>query len=363
LNNDHSNEVYERASHNVAVFDHEYRHILQGTNNQSSSWRQRQMSITKLNPIRPYPTLPTQLIHPDNNSSTNNINYPASFFPPYAHSGIVPYSIHHDRILLHESTSIARMKKSATLARQLLDYIVHPANSRPGHTTDQLNTVLHHATLCHSAYPSPLNYSGFPKSVCTSLNEVVCHGIPDSRTLRVGDVLSCDVSVYLDGVHGDNCGTVVVGDVDDDWYNDFSVENWRGGGGGGGGGGGSCGEKKHADLLSWDGYSDWMAASSSSVVAGGDHHPMKYDQSSLVAAAATTSTQSSSMQPKRDWPTFSIPQKTNFASIEEEERIVTARRLVQAALESRDEGVAACKPGGCLSDIGAAIHAVADAYG
>ena len=255
------------------------------------------------------------------------------------------------------------MKKSATLARQLLDYIVHPAISRPGHTTDQLNTVLHHATLCHSAYPSPLNYSGFPKSVCTSLNEVVCHGIPDSRTLQVGDVLSCDVSVYLDGVHGDNCGTVVVGDVDDDWYNDFSVEKWRGVGGVG-----SCGEKKHAGLLSWDGYSDWMAASSSSsssVVAVGDHHPMKYDQPSSVAAAAaaTTSTQLSSMHPKRDWPTFTIPQKTNFASLEEEERIVTARRLVQAALESRDEGVAACKPGGCLSDIGAAIHAVADAYG
>ena len=251
------------------------------------------------------------------------------------------------------------MKKSATLARQLLDYIVHPAISRPGHTTDQLNTVLHHATLCHSAYPSPLNYSGFPKSVCTSLNEVVCHGIPDSRTLQVGDILSCDVSVYLDGVHGDNCGTVVVGDVDDDWYNDFSMEKEHGGGGGGDGS--SRGEEKYAGLLSWDGYSDWMAASSS-VVAGGDHHPMKFDQSSS-AAAATTPTQLSTMHPQRDWPTFSIPQKTGFASQEEEERIVTARRLVQAALESRDEGVAACKPGGCLSDIGAAIHAVADAYG
>jgi methionine aminopeptidase len=302
------------------------------------------MAITKSNFMRPYPTLPTQLIHPNNNNchnsrydvDYNNYNYPNSFFPPYAHTGIVPHSVHHDRILLHDPSSIAHMKKSATLARQLLDYIIHPAISRPGRTTDQINDLLHRATLCRSAYPSPLNYSGFPKSVCTSINEVVCHGIPDSRPLQVGDILSCDVSVYLDGVHGDNCGTIVVGDVDEEDNDGVMVtEN------------GCVAGEKHADL-SWDWYSDWLGSSSLS----SSSNPSSSSASLLMIHPI-----------KRDWPTIPIPQKTNFASLEEEERIVTARRLVQAALESRDEGVAACKPGGCLSEVGAAIHAVADAYG
>ena len=65
------------------------------------------------------------------------------------------------------------------------------------------------------AYPSPLNYRGFPKSVCTSINEVICHGIPDSRPLLDGDIINIDVTVYVDGVHGDNSCTFLVGDVDE----------------------------------------------------------------------------------------------------------------------------------------------------
>ena len=66
------------------------------------------------------------------------------------------------------------------------------------------------------AYPSPLNYRGFPKSVCTSVNEVICHGIPDNRRLADGDIVNVDVTVFFDGVHGDTSATFCVGDVDED---------------------------------------------------------------------------------------------------------------------------------------------------
>mmetsp|Transcript_32200 Transcript_32200/g.44162 ORF Transcript_32200/g.44162 Transcript_32200/m.44162 type:complete len:204 (-) Transcript_32200:79-690(-) len=65
----------------------------------------------------------------------------------------------------------------------------------------------------NGACPTPLNYCGFPKSICTSVNEVVCHGIPDSRLLEDGDIISIDVSLFIDGFHGDNCGTVTVGEL------------------------------------------------------------------------------------------------------------------------------------------------------
>src|SRR5690606_25176754 len=64
------------------------------------------------------------------------------------------------------------------------------------------------------AYPSPLNYSGFPKSICTSVNEVICHGIPDDRPLQDGDIVNLDITCYLDGVHGDTNATFFVGNVD-----------------------------------------------------------------------------------------------------------------------------------------------------
>lgn len=74
-----------------------------------------------------------------------------------------------------------------------------------------LDILCHEKIVKYGAYPSPINYCGFPKAICTSVNEVVCHGIPDSRLLNDGDILSIDVSVYLDGYHGDNCGTIIVG--------------------------------------------------------------------------------------------------------------------------------------------------------
>ena len=85
---------------------------------------------------------------------------------------------------------------------------------RPGITTDEIDQYVHQLHIERDAYPSPLNYNGFPKSVCTSANEVICHGIPDSRVLQDGDILNIDVTAYIGGVHGDTNATFFVGDVD-----------------------------------------------------------------------------------------------------------------------------------------------------
>jgi methionyl aminopeptidase len=85
---------------------------------------------------------------------------------------------------------------------------------RPGITTDEIDVYVHDLCVERNAYPSPLNYNGFPKSVCTSANEVICHGIPDSRVLQDGDILNIDVTTYIGGVHGDTNATFFVGDVD-----------------------------------------------------------------------------------------------------------------------------------------------------
>ncbi|XP_014273378.1 methionine aminopeptidase 1D, mitochondrial isoform X2 [Halyomorpha halys] len=85
-----------------------------------------------------------------------------------------------------------------------------------GITTDDINIFVHRQCINHGAYPSPLNYHHFPKSICTSVNNVVCHGIPDSRPLQNGEILNVDVTVYLNGVHGDCSAMFFVGEVDPD---------------------------------------------------------------------------------------------------------------------------------------------------
>jgi methionyl aminopeptidase len=84
----------------------------------------------------------------------------------------------------------------------------------PGLTTDDLDAVAHDAYIERGACPSTLNYHGYPKSICTSVNEVICHGIPDDRPLREGDIVNVDVTAYIGGVHGDCNATFYVGDVD-----------------------------------------------------------------------------------------------------------------------------------------------------
>lgn len=104
---------------------------------------------------------------------------------------------------------IAKARRVARLGREILDK-AHAA-VRPGITTDELDRVVHDATVEAGAYPAPLNYRHFPKSVCTSVNEVVCHGIPDDRELRDGDIVNVDISLILDGYYGDLNETFVVG--------------------------------------------------------------------------------------------------------------------------------------------------------
>ncbi|KAG7343254.1 methionine aminopeptidase, type I [Nitzschia inconspicua] len=104
---------------------------------------------------------------------------------------------------------IEKMRASGKLARQVLNLAGRAVE--PGVTTDQIDTLVHEAIVAAGAYPSPLNYHGFPKSCCTSVNEVICHGIPDDRALEEGDIVNIDITVYLDGYHGDCSEMFVVG--------------------------------------------------------------------------------------------------------------------------------------------------------
>lgn len=86
----------------------------------------------------------------------------------------------------------------------------------PGVTTDELDRIGHEYLCDHGAYPSCLDYMGYPKSLCTSVNEVICHGIPDSRPLEEGDIVNVDITAYKNGVHGDTCAMFTVGEVDEE---------------------------------------------------------------------------------------------------------------------------------------------------
>ncbi|XP_060536711.1 methionine aminopeptidase 1D, mitochondrial [Cylas formicarius] len=107
---------------------------------------------------------------------------------------------------------IKRMKKSCILAANILHTVGE--HIKIGQTTDEIDKLVHELTIKSGAYPSPLNYKHFPKSVCTSVNNVACHGIPDSRQLEDGDVVNVDVTVFLEGYHGDCSRTFLIGNVD-----------------------------------------------------------------------------------------------------------------------------------------------------
>src|SRR5918997_3720114 len=87
---------------------------------------------------------------------------------------------------------------------------------RPGATTDEVDRVVHEFLVDHDAYPSTLGYRGFPKSCCTSINEVICHGIPDSTVIEDGDIVNIDVTAFIGGVHGDTNATFLAGEVDEE---------------------------------------------------------------------------------------------------------------------------------------------------
>ena len=108
---------------------------------------------------------------------------------------------------------VAAMREAGRVAADAM--ALAGAAVAPGVTTDELDRIAHEYMCDHGAYPASLEYRGFPKSICTSVNEVICHGIPDARPLESGDIVKIDVTAYKDGVHGDTCATYFCGEVDE----------------------------------------------------------------------------------------------------------------------------------------------------
>ncbi|KAI8992540.1 peptidase M24, structural domain-containing protein [Pilobolus umbonatus] len=149
-------------------------------------------------PLSPRREVPKEIMHPD-----------------YAETSI-PVSEERVRakavIKVLNEEEIKGMREVCRINREVLD--IGAAAIRPGITTDEIDEVIHKATIERGAYPSPLNYYGFPKSVCISVNEVICHGIPDLRPLKDGDIINIDVSCYYNGFHSDMNATYCMGNVD-----------------------------------------------------------------------------------------------------------------------------------------------------
>jgi len=115
-------------------------------------------------------------------------------------------------IPIYSEEEIAGITESCRIARKILDE-THKI-CKPGITTEDIDTFVHDLSIEYGGYPSPLNYYNFPKSVCTSVNEVICHGIPDKRKLISGDILNIDISLYYKGYHSDLNETYLIGEVD-----------------------------------------------------------------------------------------------------------------------------------------------------
>ena len=117
---------------------------------------------------------------------------------------------------VHSAETVERIRAAGRVAAQALALVGE--HVRPGVTTDELDRIGHEFMLDHGAYPSTLGYPGsagrppFPKAICTSVNEVICHGIPDDTVIEDGDVVKVDITAFLDGMHGDNCGTFIAGE-------------------------------------------------------------------------------------------------------------------------------------------------------
>ncbi len=112
-----------------------------------------------------------------------------------------------------DADTIAAMRVAGRIAAQALQEVGR--HIEPGVTTDRLDQIGHEFLCDHGAYPSTLGYRGFPKSLCTSLNEVSCHGIPDSTVMSDGDIVNIDITAFIGGVHGDTNATFLAGDVDE----------------------------------------------------------------------------------------------------------------------------------------------------
>ncbi len=115
------------------------------------------------------------------------------------------------KITIHTKDDFEKMRRAGHLAAEVLDYITDYV--KVGVATNHLNDLCHDFIIKNNAIPAPLNYRGFPKSICTSVNHVICHGIPNDRPLKSGDIVNIDVTVILDGWHGDTSRMYYVGEV------------------------------------------------------------------------------------------------------------------------------------------------------
>lgn len=109
---------------------------------------------------------------------------------------------------------IEKIRSAGRIAAQAIELVGR--NCKPGVTTDELDRIAHEFLIKQGAYPSALQYRGFPKSICTSVNEVICHGIPDNTVLEEGDIINIDITAFKDGFHGDSNQTFMVGEVRDE---------------------------------------------------------------------------------------------------------------------------------------------------
>ncbi len=114
-------------------------------------------------------------------------------------------------IKLHGPEAFAAMREAGRLTAEALDLLTE--HIKPGVTTEVLDDLVFDFALAHGAYPAPLDYRGYRKSICTSINHVVCHGMPDRKPLKEGDILNCDVTLIVDGWHGDSSRMYLVGEV------------------------------------------------------------------------------------------------------------------------------------------------------
>ena len=135
-----------------------------------------------------------------------SIERPEYAWKPTAHEGSEPW--------VQTPETIEKMRVASKIAAGALQAAGNAV--APGVTTAELDKIAHDFMVDHGAYPSTLGYKGFPKSCCTSLNEVICHGIPDSTVVEDGDIVNIDVTAYIDGVHGDTNATFLAGDVSEE---------------------------------------------------------------------------------------------------------------------------------------------------